>query len=115
MTNQEKNIRLAELLGYEVQVDFSTGSEHYTMENENGLFPLTSWVENWSELMPLVVEHKISIQTRVDMNSWFASKELSLTDTSYDAHTSCNMNPRTALVDCLISVLEAKLTTTEQG
>lgn len=108
MTNQERNIRLAELLGYNVQVDFSTASEHYTMENENGLFPLTSWAENWSEIMPLVVEHKISLSTRIDISTWFGEQRGSLSDVNYKSIIECDIDPRIALVDCLISVLEAK-------
>ena len=58
------------------------------------------YCNNWNDLMPLVVEHKIQLRTWGD--KWFA------TERSRHIHSAAYENPQRALAECLLLVLEAK-------
>lgn len=59
---------------------------------------------NWNDLMPLVVEHEITLYKYIDSSGWQAFKG-SLTDMEI---TTDNLNPQRALAECLYLVLKEK-------
>jgi hypothetical protein len=95
MTNQEKNIRIAQLLCY----DFYEACDHLKIVADSHY--TFNPCEDWSQLMPLCIEHDISMVKYTGIDNYIIQNLSS-------AKTYCHSNPQTALVDCLIAVLEAK-------
>ena len=117
-SNYDRNLRLAELValstGQRVDVYGLTVSLQ-TLDNigkELITYRTVDYCNNWNDLMNLVIQHGISLEydkvypeeLAEDCN-WNAYQGES--ESPYEIYVT-NTNPQIALVDCLISVLEAK-------
>jgi hypothetical protein len=97
MSNTEKNIRIAKLLNISIW-DISTSKITVINPTNDGII-IFHPCEDYNQLMPLCFAHDISHERCED--TWSAWCE-------YHGVSTTNTNPQTALVDCLIEVLEAR-------
>lgn len=113
MTNAELNLSLAKLVykGFEPYQDPFGDDVHLWRELPSGqeLNLVRNYLNNWNDLMPLVVEHEIELRTA----GMFAGTGLGWSAFHNPANqgktlSTLNDNPQIALVECLIKVLEAK-------
>ena len=102
MTNAELNLAIAKLV-YPDR-DWMTNNEdgvntywRMTMGDFAGSY---NYCNNWNDLMPLVVEHRISLCDIGNGKSWDAC--------AYEDIQVENENPQRALAECLLKVLESK-------
>ena len=109
MTNQEKNIRIAELLGLKVEKVsmIEVGRVHVIIDSTtNGCLRIPNYCEDWSQLMPLCIEHSEHLECGVSQTG--DSYVARITDSLGFCRVAFAKSKQTALVDCLIAVLEAK-------
>ena len=104
MTNAERNLAIAKLVGLDVYKDKRNG-KWYCMKGGTINNPIPKYSTNWNDLMPLVVEHGISLYKyrvkgywEADSNIGGVRSEVLVGDT----------NPQIALAECLLKVLETK-------
>lgn len=101
MTNEELNLAIAKLVYPQFDFrygDFASEVVGY-LPNTNCWQVEKDYCNNWNDLMPLVVEHEITLAWDYVDKNWNAWTETS------DVYTN---NPQRALTECLLKVLEAK-------
>ena len=104
MTNAELNLAIAKLV-YPDRNWF----------NDNGMIIHASRgviirfdFNNWNDLMPLVVEHEIQLETVAMYVGNDCGWTACWTESVYKEITVTDDNPQRALAECLLKVLEAK-------
>ena len=102
MTDFELNKTIAKALGISLEPD----SEYHNRINSSSVmwyggksYHSADYCNNWSDLMPLVVEKGISLEAELRDGYWYARSNLC---------SSRNKNPQRALAECLLKVLGAK-------
>jgi len=116
MNNQEINLAIAKLVHPEARkiqpdaIDFCKDGEGVLVSLAYGSASLVDYCNNWNDLMPLVVEHKIALMPEyfddiVMTDNWEAEYEI--IPNGYQC--SVNKDPQRALAECLLKVLESKL------
>ena len=97
MTNQELNLAIAE---YDETVTcHGTQENGVVIRNNYGVTRYIDYCNNWSDLMPLVVEHGLSLLKSNEGYTAVSECEL------FDFYTT---SPQIALCECLLLVLEEK-------
>lgn len=98
MSNYKLNLAIMTMLGLVPIENWKTSYDNGVATSECTFKANpTDYCTNWSDLMPLVVEHEISID-------YF---EEGLSAMHPDSHV-CNKDPQRALAECLFKVLESK-------
>ena len=100
MNDLELSIKLAKLI-YPECVVYTQNSKARVQVADGDDFYFD--FNNWNDLMPLVIEHKISLIAGVNFTGWIAD--------DFDGKGKYqveNENPQRALAECLLKVLEAK-------
>ena len=94
-----RNAKLAKLIGTIPMVKVGICNRYIVMTEGHGGYERFKPCENWAQLMPLVVEHKLNIE--FEHGLWAVGcKTLPI--------KHCNAAPQLAMVDCLIDILERK-------
>lgn len=113
MTNAELNIAIAKLIYPDDLVEYEEIA--FCNDGERAIVVTQGiskdYCNNWNDLMPLVVEHKIDLQCNIRWNKdntdmWEACHwDAQEADKEYITN---NNNPKRALAECLLKVLTAK-------
>ena len=97
MTDFELNKAIAEALELKI-IEWYDGQ--FTV-NKDGLHTKVDYCNNWNDLMPLVVEHRIELRELSPSIWWHAFHARS-------GFEGKDENPQRALALCLLKVLESK-------
>ena len=110
MTPQELNKAIAELVYPQAEWVEEEGAGVLVYWNDGkSTFVDADYCNNWSDLMPLVVEHEISFDVSQCGTSWCA------TGNNFDDVITESDNPQLALAECLLQVLRAKAKEQDDG
>ena len=105
MNDFELNISIAKLLFLECQL---CDGQHYKPSVsywDNGSCVQVDYINNWSDLMPLVVEHRISLE--LYNLGRCGTYQLDCDGERID-DCMTTVSPQRALAECLLKVLESK-------
>lgn len=115
MNDFELNKAIAEALGINLEPDSEYKSHgeisSCVMWYEGKTYHSANYCNNWSDLMPLVVEYGIafgqinSIESEV---KYFQAGRWTIPFRKMKPYTCESTNPQRALAECLLKVLEAK-------
>jgi len=100
LTPQEMNLRIAELV-YPDADTFALAENYIQVTTDEFIEPF-NYCENWSDLMPLLVEYCDKFE--FDRNRGIAK----MRDNNGYWHYAKNKDPQIALAECLLKVLESK-------
>ena len=108
MTNAELNLAIAKLV-YPDAIHYRKDSvgDLYAFYG-NGVMLKCPDCNNWNDLMPLVVEHKICLCPEYFSDTGYTGKWDAEFDDCGFAVISNDDDPQRALAECLLKVLEAK-------
>jgi len=106
MTNAELNLAIARLLYPDAEIVLSIespllGADKYVLKHDDRCYQhIPNYSNNWNDLMPLVVEHKITLQWDNEDMLWDV----------YGVRTECkaSKDPQLALAKCVLAVLQEK-------
>lgn len=107
MTDFELNKVIAKALGYTCH-ESNNGDKVWIRKynrsaGETDYFGLVDYCNNWNDLMPLLVDHKIGYRVPISMGD----RNL-YTAISFNGYRVSNENPQRALAECLLKVLQEK-------
>lgn len=100
MTIYELNRDTTKLLGIYVEGDVFRDQDSVWVYVDNDIKPFN--LNNWNDLMPLVVEHGITLHKYASCTGWQA---FTGSISSLEIHVN-NINPQIALAECLLKVLQ---------
>ena len=95
MTDFELNKAIAKKLGINY---FGNG---LCIDPDGNYFDLPDYCNNWSDLMPLVIEYKINFRYAREINAYEVYNHLS----EQPFHHCVSKDPQRALAECLLKVL----------
>ena len=113
MTNAALNRAIAELHRSHIKwrSDHKTDAAYVNYQGTNTVCTMVNYTNNWSDLMPLIIEHDISLLHGAGTKEWRASTQSRWRVTeeeSWHVLYSTNKSPQIALATCLLEVLRAK-------
>lgn len=114
MTVPELNKAIAEALGELSQIPkwaspATIGDVEHYYDKQRVLHAChLDYCNNWNDLMPLVVEHRIDLTFPEEINYFIAEKFIYGKTPCEVKFPVCTTSPRRALAECLLKVLEAK-------
>lgn len=102
LSDHELNRAIAEYLELPIIIDWLDG---VFIRNDDGSHYEFDPCNNWNDLMPLVIEHKISLDW--DSFSWAAFQAAFHKDGEFlgSGYETTLINPQRALAECLLKVL----------
>lgn len=111
MTNAELNLAIAKLVYPECEdfwQKYDEAKVRVNWEDDMGFIhtgKIADYCNNWNDLMPLVVEHGISLVFDEVYENWRAVFE---SDAPNFYWVEAGQNPQRALAECLLKVLQEK-------
>ena len=106
MTNAELNLAIAKLIYPDDLVEYEEIA--FCNDGERAIVVTQGiskdYCNNWNDLMPLVVEHRIELNYDHNKGWWFVGYETN----EMPCESEYTENPQIALAECLLKVLKAK-------
>jgi len=106
MTDFELNKAIAEALYPDSTVKKNCDDESIYIIQKSVGYLFCDYLNDWNDLMPLVVERQISLFQYKETDTWQAYVAIELG--CQTKHSTFNKNPQRALAECVLKVLEAK-------